>query len=34
MGFAIVEADKAHDFAIRIFDRSEDAGSNEIGLDF
>jgi hypothetical protein len=34
MGFAIVEADIAHDFAIQIFDRSKDAASNEIALDF
>src|SRR6202790_3555440 len=33
-GFAIVGADIAHDFAIQIFDRSKDAASNEIALDF
>ena len=34
MGFAIVGADIAHDFAIQIFDRSKDAAGNEIALDF
>ena len=34
MGFAIVGADIAHDFAIQIFDRGKDAAGNEIALDF
>src|ERR1700686_1732553 len=33
-GFAIVGADIAHDFAVQIFDRSKDAPSDEIALDF
>src|SRR6202047_794906 len=33
-GFTIVGADKAHDFAVQIFDRSKDAAGNEIALDF
>jgi hypothetical protein len=32
--FAIVGADVAHDFAVEIFDRTEDAAGDEVALDF
>jgi hypothetical protein len=32
--FAIVGADVAHNFAIEIFDRTEDAAGDEASLDF
>ena len=32
--FAIVGADVAHNFAIEIFDRTEDAAGDEVSLDF
>src|SRR5215467_10545805 len=32
--FAIIGADVAHNFAIEIFDRTEDAAGDEVSLDF